>query len=65
MYVLDTDICSYLMKRAQPALIERVKTFAPRDLKVSVVTIFELEYGIRPQADSLGQLAISRGIAIS
>jgi tRNA(fMet)-specific endonuclease VapC len=46
MYVLDTDICSYLMKRTQPALIERVKTFAPRDLKVSVVTLFELEYGI-------------------
>lgn len=46
MYLLDTDICSYLMKRAQPALIERVRTFAPRDLKVSVITLFELEYGI-------------------
>jgi tRNA(fMet)-specific endonuclease VapC len=45
-YVLDTDICSYLMKRSHPALIERVKTFAARDLKVSVVTLFELEYGI-------------------
>jgi len=47
MYILDTDICSYLMKRSQPALIERVKTFAPRDLKVSVITLFELEYGIQ------------------
>jgi tRNA(fMet)-specific endonuclease VapC len=46
IYVLDTNICSYLMKRTQPALIERVKTFAPRELKVSVVTLFELEYGI-------------------
>jgi tRNA(fMet)-specific endonuclease VapC len=46
MYVLDTNICSYLMKRSQLALIERVKTFAPRDLKVSVITLFELEYGI-------------------
>jgi len=34
------------MKRSQPALIERVRTFAPRDLKVSVITLFELEYGI-------------------
>lgn len=34
MYVLDTDICSYLMKRAYPAMIERVKTFAARELKV-------------------------------
>jgi tRNA(fMet)-specific endonuclease VapC len=46
MYVLDTDICSYLMKRSQSALIERVKTFAPHDLKISVITLFELEYGI-------------------
>jgi tRNA(fMet)-specific endonuclease VapC len=46
MYVLDTDVCSYLMKRAQPALIERVKTFASRELKISVITLFELEYGI-------------------
>jgi tRNA(fMet)-specific endonuclease VapC len=46
MFVLDTDICSYLMKRAHPAMIERVKTFAVRELKVSVVTLFELEYGI-------------------
>lgn len=47
MYILDTDICSYLMKRSQPALIERVRTFAPRDLKISVITLFELEYGIQ------------------
>lgn len=46
MYVLDTDICSYLMKRTQPALIERVKTFALRELKVSAITLFELEYGV-------------------
>jgi tRNA(fMet)-specific endonuclease VapC len=46
MYVLDTDTCSYLMKRSQPALIERVTTFAWRELKVSAVTLFELEYGV-------------------
>jgi tRNA(fMet)-specific endonuclease VapC len=46
MHVLDTDICSYLMKRSHPALIERVRTFTPRELKISVVTLFELEYGI-------------------
>jgi tRNA(fMet)-specific endonuclease VapC len=47
MFMLDTDICSYLMKRSRPNLIERVKSFAPRDLKVSVVTVFELEFGVR------------------
>jgi tRNA(fMet)-specific endonuclease VapC len=46
MYLLDTNICSYLMKRVYPAMIERVRTFAARELKVSVVTLFELEYGV-------------------
>lgn len=47
MILLGTDICSYLMKRTHPALIERVKTFAPGELNVSVVTAFELEFGAR------------------
>lgn len=45
-YVLDTDICSYLMKRTHPALIERVRGFQPGELKISVVTVFELEFGL-------------------
>ena len=47
MYLLDTDICSYLMKRRHPILIERVRGFSPRELKISVVTLYELEYGAR------------------
>jgi tRNA(fMet)-specific endonuclease VapC len=47
MFVLDTDICSYLMKRTHPGLIERVTRFSPQELKISAVTVFELEYGIR------------------
>lgn len=47
MIVLDTDICSYLMKRSHPALIEKVRAFSPGELKISVVTAFELEFGAR------------------
>ena len=46
-YLLDTDICSYVMKRSHPALIERVRSFAFRELSVSAVTVFELEFGAR------------------
>jgi tRNA(fMet)-specific endonuclease VapC len=46
IYLLDTDVSSYIMKRYTPALIERVKSFSVRELKVSVVTVFELEFGI-------------------
>ena len=45
MYLLDTDICSYAMKRSVPVLIERLCRFAPGELRVSVITLFELEYG--------------------
>ena len=47
MYLLDTDISSYIMKRTDSPLIERVKEFAAKELKVSSVTAFELEYGAR------------------
>ena len=55
IFLLDTDICSYLMKRTHPALIGRVREFAPGELKVSVITVFELEYGARrsPRCDAL------------
>ncbi len=47
MFILDTDMSSYIMKRIDPSLTERVKGYSPRELKVSSVTAFELEYGAR------------------
>ena len=47
MFLLDTDICSFLMKRTHPALIERVRAFEPRELRTSTVTVYELEFGAR------------------
>lgn len=47
MYLLDTNICSYSMKRRYPALIDRIRGFAPGELKVSVITVYELEYGVK------------------
>jgi len=50
MLVLDTDISSYVMKREDPNLIARIRGFARGELKVSTVTVFELEYGARRSA---------------
>lgn len=47
MFLLDTDVCSYVMKRRIPALVERVRGFDPGELKVSSVTVFELAFGAR------------------
>lgn len=47
MYLLDTDICSYAMRRRNPRIVAQISAHAVGELKVSVVTQFELEYGAR------------------
>ncbi|HEX9701030.1 MAG TPA: type II toxin-antitoxin system VapC family toxin [Acidobacteriota bacterium] len=47
MYLLDTDTCSYVMKRTHPAAIDRMRRFRLGELKVSTIARYELEYGAR------------------
>lgn len=46
-FVLDTDVCSYLLKRSHPELIERVAKVEAGELAISAVTSFELQFGVR------------------
>lgn len=46
-YLLDTDICSYVMKRSNAALLDRLRTIDLPQIAISVVTEAELLYGIR------------------
>ncbi len=46
MYLLDTNICIYLMKRKFPSLENRVKRELLSNLSVSAITVAELEYGV-------------------
>lgn len=52
LYLLDTDICSYAMKRRSVALQKKLTKFAPGELKVSVITAFELHYGVCRLSDT-------------
>ena len=45
MYLLDTNICVYLMKNSYPALTAKLLSLNPADVAISSVTVFELEYG--------------------
>jgi tRNA(fMet)-specific endonuclease VapC len=51
--MLDTDICSYVMKRSSPKLIDRLKRVPNTEICVSVVTKAELLHGVRvsPEPD--------------
>ena len=45
MYLLDTNICIYLMKNRYPGLSERLLSLDPSETAISSITLFELEYG--------------------
>ena len=45
MYLLDTDICSYIMKRTHPRLITRIRGVPLAKRAMLVVTLAELLFG--------------------
>lgn len=45
-YMLDTDTCSYVMKRSQPSVLQRVARLTVDDACMSIVTKAELLYGV-------------------
>ncbi len=45
-YMLDTDICSYVMKRSNDLVLKRLQKVPVSDVCISVVTKSELLYGV-------------------
>jgi tRNA(fMet)-specific endonuclease VapC len=45
-FILDTDTCSYIMKRSHPLVIKRLQAVPVGDVCMSVVTKAELLYGV-------------------
>ena len=45
-YLLDTNICIYLIKRKPPAVFERFQTLEPGSIGISSITVAELHYGV-------------------
>lgn len=61
IYVLGTDICSDIIRRQFPHLNQRIETFSNQELKVSSISVFELEFGaLRSQRTEHLQRVISR-----
>jgi tRNA(fMet)-specific endonuclease VapC len=46
-YMLDTDTCSYIMKRSNDAVLERLQKVPVHDVNISVITKSELLYGVQ------------------
>ena len=45
MYLLDTNICIYIINKHPQYVVEKIKTFKPSQIKLSSISIAELEYG--------------------
>jgi tRNA(fMet)-specific endonuclease VapC len=45
-YLLDTNICIYLIKRHPSEVLERFSQHSPQDVAICTITLFELQYGI-------------------
>lgn len=55
-YLLDTNICIYIIKQKPIAVINRFEIISPLQIGVSMITVAELEYGAQkslfPQKNS-------------
>lgn len=45
-YLLDTNICIYLIKKHPPKVLARFMEHSPQDVAISTITLFELQYGV-------------------
>jgi tRNA(fMet)-specific endonuclease VapC len=46
MFLLDTNICIYIINNNPRAVVERIKTYKPAQIKLSSISVGELEYGV-------------------
>lgn len=49
-YMLDTDICIYLIKKKPVSVIERLRGLAVSEVGISSITLAELLYGVSKSA---------------
>lgn len=45
-YMLDTNICIYLIKNRSDTVLARLRGFRTGEIGISVVTVAELQYGV-------------------
>lgn len=49
-YLLDTNICIYIMKRKPEQVLKRFRHFDPQQVGISSITLSELTYGVEKSA---------------
>ncbi len=67
-FMIDTDICSFILKRTNDIVLRRLRSVPINDVCISVITKSELLYGVevspRRHQDSIAVDAFLRHIAV-
>ena len=63
-YMLDTNICIYIIKQKPPIVIERLKQTDISQIGISSITLSELQYGVsKSSIPERNQIALSQFVA--
>jgi tRNA(fMet)-specific endonuclease VapC len=63
-YLLDTNICIYIIKQKPPQVIGRLQKLAVNEIGISIITLAELEYGVAKSSfPERNRLALVRFLA--
>ena len=46
MYLLDSNICIYIINGKPSKVVQKIKEYIPPEIKLSSISIAELEYGV-------------------
>ena len=46
-FLLDTNICIYIIKQKPPEVLQRFNTYQVGDIGISSITVAELEFGVQ------------------
>jgi tRNA(fMet)-specific endonuclease VapC len=57
-YLLDSNICIYIMKRQPPEVIARAKSHAVGELGVSSISVAELAFGVAKSTSQRNELGL-------
>lgn len=62
IYLLDTNICIWLLNRSRPQLLDKLAAQPPQDFGISVITSYELWYGAAKSARPERNFALLRNL---
>ncbi len=56
-YLLDSNICIYIIKKKPEAVLEKFNSIRPGEIAISMITVAELEFGARKSSNPAKNLA--------